>query len=605
MKQEMLEGYIETWRKAEEKMKQKSTGISILRLILFLLALLGLLLALAARQWWGWLLAGGASLGFVVLVLRHMELENIQKTLEHLIWVYDRYRLRLQGKWQEFEDTGTEFPEKQDFVSADLDVFGTASLYQMICVAHTSVGRRRLAEVLRQGNVPVGVLEQRQAAVRELAEKSRSFSLGFEALALALKEEKTDWSDRNAEGKPREEEAEKEAEKEAEDKRGFSGILRVLSLLYPLCFLLSIIGAILTWWGSEVILVLFFGALLFSWIMTGYCQRKVGSIYQQSGRMKTYLYMMDALASAVLEADVLKELQQVIAGQEGEKDNLLKGGAKLERLLALYNIRYNPIVHWLLSGICLYDFHLAAYAVTWKRQYGSRLEKGIEAIGEVEMLSSLAVLERIHKVTYPSFGRDALPAFSMEQVYHPLLKAETAVANDISMKQGTVVITGSNMSGKTTFLRTIGLNLVIAYAGGAVCAEHFSTTRMRIFTSMRVVDDVQHGISTFYAEILRIKEMIEYGTGGQPMLCLIDEIFKGTNSADRIVGAEVVIRKLTGDYIITIVSTHDFELCKLADNYHFEEEYRENQIYFDYKLKQGNCTTTNALYLLKMAGLTE
>ena len=122
---------------------------------------------------------------------------------------------------------------------------------------------------------------------------------------------------------------------------------------------------------------------------------------------------------------------------------------------------------------------------------------------------------------------------------------------------------------------------------------------------MRVSDDVNHGISTFYAEILRIKEMVEYGAKGKPMLCLIDEIFKGTNSADRIVGAEAVIKKLMKKHIIALVSTHDFELCRLADNYHFEEYYDEDGIKFDYQLKSGPCKTTNALHLLKLAGITE
>lgn len=605
MNPEMLEEQLETFRTAEIKFNHTYGMISGFRLVVFCLAVLGFLIALAAQQWWGWLLAGTAVIGFIVLMLRHIKIGNTQTSLKHLMQVYERYQSRLQGTWQTFPDTGIEFQKEQDFVSADLDVFGEASLYQMICVAHTQAGRQRLAEVLQQQEVSLEILEKRQKAVAELAEKSQ-FSLCFESLALGCQGEAGKESRENEEYGTTGTNEEKALGEEGIERKGFSGILQVLSWIYPIGFLLSLAGAALRWWSMGIVPVLFLAALLFSWIMSGYCQKKVGELLSHSQTIQKYLYMLDALASEDFDTEYLKQWQNVILGEGNEKKSLLVGLKKLERLLGLYNIRFNPIAHWLLSGSCLYDFHLAAYAAAWQRQYGRCLREGITALGEIEMLSSLAVLERIRPVSYPVFYKgDVQPAFHMEQVCHPLLKMETAVSNSLSMKQEAAVITGSNMSGKTTFLRTIGLNLILAYAGAPVCAVEFSASRMRLFTSMRIVDDVQHGISTFYAEILRIKEMVEYGQKEQPMLCLIDEIFKGTNSADRIVGAEAVLRKLSRNYIITIVSTHDFELCRLAKNYHFEESYEENQIVFDYKLKQGICTTTNALYLLKMAGLTE
>ena len=193
---------------------------------------------------------------------------------------------------------------------------------------------------------------------------------------------------------------------------------------------------------------------------------------------------------------------------------------------------------------------------------------------------------------------------------HPLIEPSVVVANDADFQGGTTIITGSNMSGKTTFLRTLGVNLVLAYAGAPVCADTFKADYMKIFTSMRVTDDVSNGISTFYAEILRIKSMVEYRKCNKPMLCLIDEIFKGTNSADRIVGARKVISKLSAASSMTMVSTHDFELCDIenydgshAANYHFEEYYEGDQLKFDYRKKDGRCTTTNAMAILHMAGL--
>jgi DNA mismatch repair ATPase MutS len=190
------------------------------------------------------------------------------------------------------------------------------------------------------------------------------------------------------------------------------------------------------------------------------------------------------------------------------------------------------------------------------------------------------------------------------------------VSNDAVIDNKLTIITGSNMSGKTTYMRTIAINMVLAYVGAGVCAKSFSVPKMKLFTSMRIRDDVSGGISTFYAEILRIKEMSEYILSAKsdeeavPALCLIDEIFKGTNSADRIVGASEALKKLSGGDSLVIVTTHDFELCDLttqdgtpASNYHFEEYYLNGELKFDYKLKNGKCTTRNAMALLVMAGL--
>lgn len=593
---EVLERYLESFRQLQAKRKRTFGRISILRLFVFILMAGGLLFALAAHFWWGWLIAGISTLGFIGLILYHMEIGNHLDCVERLIRVYEQYQKRFRGEWQTFPEDGSAFIEEGDYVSADLDVYGPGSLYQLLCTAHTPMGKRRLAEVLRQPEEDGCIcsaeeLRNRQEAVAELAARN-SFSLNFESLAIKCESEaqykETEW-----------------ASIQTDASRGFSGLLRVLAWIYPAVFVLSIVGAFLQWWQSGVILVLFFAALFFSWCVSGYCRERVGDMFRHSRSMQAYLYMLDALASEPFEAPYLKALQETVSGTDGKNENLLLGLRQLEGLLAAYNIRYNPMAHWLLSGCCLYDIHLAGRAVKWDQRYGKCLRQGINALGELEMLSSLAVLGRTARVSYPEFVEHTTPELQIKQAVHPLLPAEAAVANDISLCGQTIIITGSNMSGKTTFLRTIGLNLILAYAGAPVCCQEMKVSLMRIFTSMRVTDDVKHGISTFYAEILRIKEMIEYGKCSRPMLCLVDEIFKGTNSADRIVGAEAVIRRLSGKEAIVIVSTHDFELCKIADNYHFEESYENDRLTFDYRLRKGICTTTNALYLLKMAGLTE
>ena len=191
-----------------------------------------------------------------------------------------------------------------------------------------------------------------------------------------------------------------------------------------------------------------------------------------------------------------------------------------------------------------------------------------------------------------------------EAIYHPLIK--DAVTNNFNFPFDNYIITGSNMSGKTTFLRSIGINLVLAFSGSMVCAKEFSSPIIALLTSLSLSDDLSNGISSFYAEVIRIKEILENVDKPGLKLVLVDEIFKGTNSLDRIEGAKKLLLRLKRDDVLSIFTTHDFELCDdnlNTKNYHFEEHYIDNKIHFDYQLKKGRCHTTNAIYLMKMAGI--
>ena len=208
---------------------------------------------------------------------------------------------------------------------------------------------------------------------------------------------------------------------------------------------------------------------------------------------------------------------------------------------------------------------------------------------------------------FPTLLEDDSPRIETKKLSSILIAETNAVENDVTLHSGTTIITGANMSGKTTWIRTLAGAVMLAYAGAPVCAESFSVSKMAIFTSIRVNDDLSQGLSSFYAEILRIKSMIEYSKKNLPMLICIDEIFKGTNEADRLIGAREAIKRLTSPLNITLVTTHDFELCDMpfVHNAHFEEYYEGDKIKFDFQLREGRTKTTNAKYLLKMAGILD
>jgi DNA mismatch repair ATPase MutS len=303
----------------------------------------------------------------------------------------------------------------------------------------------------------------------------------------------------------------------------------------------------------------------------------------------------------------LKELQAILKKNMGAVKSL----KRLNSIGEAVKVRYNGITYLICSGLLMWDYHCVHSFDVWKQTYGADIRKWLEVTGEIEALLSLAVLCNVkQKYCFPVVSESNTPKIKFENIKHPLINEQQSVGNSLKINAETCIITGSNMSGKTTFLRSVGTNLVLAYAGAPVLAESFEASKMTVFTSMRIEDNVSKGISTFYAELLRIKSIVDYSSRETPMLALVDEVFKGTNSADRIVGATETIKRLSMPWIITMVTTHDFELCNLendsnvhATNYHFSESYVGNEIHFDYKIKQGRCKTTNAKHLLRMAGI--
>ena len=260
--------------------------------------------------------------------------------------------------------------------------------------------------------------------------------------------------------------------------------------------------------------------------------------------------------------------------------------------------------------LTLWDYQCLINLQRFKKASGASLKSWLEVIGEMEALNSLSTIAYEHSDwAMPKF-QDGSPIFKAKSLGHPLLGA-SRVYNDIHIEksQNVLLITGSNMSGKSTLLRTTGINLVLAYAGAPVCAESFYCSIMDIYTCMRTSDNLEKNISSFYAELLRIKKLVTATENKTPIFFLLDEIFKGTNSIDRHTGAKVLVSKLSNENALGFVSTHDLELGEIENtnkkvkNYHLKEYYKDDKLYFDYKLRTGVSTTRNALYLMKMAGL--
>lgn len=584
-----------------EKLESKSRMISNIRLFVGILGIFFFILSLTNRNVFNYTVFICFCIIFVVLIIIYDRISTKKEYLQTKLIVMNKSFDRDSNSWSKFDETGAAFLQEDSYLERNLDIFGNNSLYQYLCVANTPEGKRKLASFFTEDKPDIDTIKSRQKAVQDLLEKEE-FDLEFQILSTLIDK--------------------KNGKTGKTDKNWFDSFLEFLdmkeslvndfislgSFLSPIMLLVSIYLNVTGVINIQLPIALLAFQTVNAYYVS-YKNRKITKcIFHFCSGIENYLKIIKKIEQTQFTSKYLKEIQKKL----GEDGKLTKGISKLHGLNDALTVQANPYVHIILQIFLMYDIHCIHFLEKWKKEYGSRMHDLFQVIGEIEALLSLATIGRHREVNFPVFVEGEQNILEGQELTHPLIEKEKAIANSFYVKNGIEMITGSNMSGKTTFMRTVGVNTILAYAGAPVCAKSIKLSVMKIFTSMRVMDDVSKGISSFYGEVLRIKEMIDYSKKATPMLVLVDEIFKGTNSADRIVGAKEIIKGLNKNHIIALITTHDFELCKLIEdnevvghNYHFEEYYESDKIYFDYKLKEGKCRTTNAKYILEMAGLLE
>lgn len=560
--------------------------------------------------------------------------------------------------------SGSHLDLKLDLLQAkDLDLFGRHSLFQYICTAGTIYGQDQLAEWLGCPDKNIDEIKSRQQAVAELASKSE-FSLRFESAARSLRchdyataqkimqDFFQSLSDRPDQGQHPFSQALPDPPKQGQhpifqalsnqsDQDQHSGqqqkqhyrpaypcLVRWFSRIFPVITITFLSAAVLNIHRQATVscTLLFMTLQLLLALLTYHRHNKLlAPVYKMNQTIAPYRRLMELIEQESFDSPYLRALQKSLTDSSAiaHDSSCPKNSAhsktaseafkELEKIADSVVIRHNLFALILCNSLFLYDFHCMQRFAAWKQNYQHLILPWLTAAGKVEAFISLGVISRT-KNTYsmPILSDQARPVLSGTCIQHPLIDESVSVGNDFDLMHQTCIITGSNMSGKTTFMRSIGMNLVLAYAGGYCTAARLHAGFMHICTSMRTQDNVSEGISTFYAELLRIKKMADMSRQRIPMISLIDEIYKGTNSKDRIYAAIETVRKLSQPYALTMITTHDLELCDLesdeqidAENYHFSEYYEQNQIRFDYKIRQGRSQTANARYLLQMAGILD
>lgn len=560
-----------------------------LRLLVFAAAALLLWLYAKRHAINGWWLVLPLA-AFVALVVYHETILRRQSQARRAAEFYRKGLNRIADKWIGQGETGDRFRDPEHVYCEDLDLFGRGSLFELLSRARTRVGEQRLADWLLHPAQVEEVLSRRQA-VTELREKLdlREWlaTLGREAQTGLHPEELVKWA--------------------GQGTRVNLRFWRVISLLVALLFLASavwvLIGGNLGWMAVPIGLA---AAVLLK------LRTETRQILTEA---ETALADLPLLATILerLESEQFRSarLQQLGDQLTSETQRPSAAVNRLQRLAEFLEARDNVVLR-VLDVPVLYTVQVALALESWRRREGSNVRRWIEAIGDAEALLSLSGYAYEHPSDpFPEFSPES-PLFAGEMLGHPLLPNDRCVRNGVRLGKETqvLIVSGSNMSGKSTLLRTIGINTVLGMAGAPVRAARLQLSPLAIGASIRVNDSLQGGSSRFYAEITRLRKIADEASGPIPLLFLLDELLQGTNSHDRAIGAEGLLKTLVQRGAIGLVTTHDLALTAIADilgnkvhNVHFQDHLEGGKISFDYKLREGVVTKSNGLELMRSIGL--
>jgi hypothetical protein len=529
------------------------------------------------------------ALLFIALWIAHERLLRMLSESTRLEEFYRRALARLDDKWAGHGDAGQRFLDSKHLYARDLDIFGAGSLYERISQAASAPGQHTLADWLLHPAAP-DEIAQRQDAIRELAPRldlREQLALAADAIHEGTPEALTQWAESRETTVP--------------------GWLLYAAPPLGLLWLSSMF-----YWFATSSYTWF---VLLSFINLALTMRFIGAIKRAAVDVLQISPLLGSLhrVLAVYETQPFHapRLIALTAAVRSEGFMPSRAIAKLERTLEWLESSDN----WFVKLVNRFIFWtpLCMLAIeAWRKRHGNHMRAWLASVGDFEALSSLASFAYERPVCcFPTLQSDA-PALDAKGLTHPLLPHATAVPNDVSLDAARplIIVSGPNMAGKSTLLRAIGLNVVLAQCGAPVCCASLALSPLVVGASITVQDSLQSGLSRFYAEIQRLKQITDLATNPQPTLFLLDELLSGTNSHDRRVGTEALLRGLLARHAIGLITTHDLALTEIAAaldneaaNMHFGDRFSAGELHFDYKLTPGIADSTNALQLMRSIGL--
>jgi hypothetical protein len=548
-----------------------------------------------------WCVFGAETLGigwlappialFVTLLPIHDRVIRSRERAGEAVAHYERALARLEHRWSGNGEPGEGFRDPRHPYAEDLDLFGHGSLFELLCTARTRAGEQTLASWLREPADP-DTIGARQAAVEELRQRidlrEDLALLGSDVRVGLHPEALRSWGSAPA--------------------ILLSSAHRIAAPALVSCTLAAILGGILGPSGPIPVLFTVFIGIVYALTLRSRVRRVVDTVDAPGRDLKLFAELLARLEREQFRAPLLVALRAALDTQGVPPSRRI---ASLHRRIELLDARRNQLF-LPIALLLLWTTQLALAIEHWRSVCGPTLGRWIDAVGEFEALCALAGYAYEHPGDpFPEIT-DEGSCFEARGIGHPLIPPAVCVRNDIQLGQELrlLVVSGSNMSGKSTLLRTMGANAVLAHAGAPVRATHLRLSPLAIGASIRIQDSLREGTSHFYAEITRMRQVMALAEAPGSTLFLLDEIFHGTNSHDRGIGAEAVVRGLVERGAVGLVTTHDLALARIANalapraaNVHFEDHLEDGKIAFDYRIRPGVVEKSNALELMRAVGL--
>ena len=556
-----------------------------------------------------WVLVPVAA--FAVLMGQHDKLLRDVERRRRAARFFERGLARLNGEWSGTGESGESYRDAAHPYAEDLDLFGKGSVFELLCTARTHSGAETLARWLKEPAAPaevrtrqqaIGELRPRLALREELAIVAEEARTGVAPASLAT------WGEAAPPPGPRLTSLAMRVRLWLHTLLGVAGIVAFVAMFG------DDMGTVPLTPAQHVLVRDFLIAVL---LVNGWFFYKtrpvvlavVSSVEEAAHELKLISEVLVRLEREHFSTPMLSALRASLDAQ-GEPPSRRLG--RLNRLVEYLDSRDNFLVRIVEPGL-LWTAHCAVRVEQWRAHSGTAIRRWLVAMGEIEALCSLASHSFEHPDDpFPEFVEGSGPCIEARRLGHPLLPESAVVRNDARLGGDLqlLVVSGSNMSGKSTFLRTLGVNCVLAQAGAPVRAQSLRLSPLAVGASIRVQDSLQSGVSRFYAEILRLRQILDLTGGPIPVLFLIDEFLHGTNSHDRRIGAEALVRRLVELGAIGLITTHDLALAGIADelegraaNVHFEDRIEDGRIIFDYVMRPGVVRKSNAIELMRSVGL--
>jgi hypothetical protein len=538
----------------------------------------------AFSPWWLLL----AFVAFLAIAILHAKVLRERACAERAVDFYRKGLARIEDRWPGTGQTGERIDVHSSLYATDLDLFGRGSLFELLSLTRTRMGEDTLAAWLLSPS-PVPQLTQRHAAIAELRSRldlrEEMAVLGEDIKVGIHPDALTQWA-------------------EASNQLA-NPWLRWLSLVLAIA---AIAAAIV--WAELGTKAPFFTIIIIETIITASLRRRTDTLFHATEHALEDLQLLSSLLARLeheqFGAPRLQALETELSSHHLPASQAI---ARLRTIVEYIRSLDNPLMR-ILNIPLLYVVQVAYAAEAWRTAHGAAVRAWLKAIGEVEALLSLSAYSYEHPSDpFPEF-LEGPPCFHAEQLGHPLIPAAKCVRNDISVCDETKVllISGSNMSGKSTLMRAVGVSTVLAMAGAPVRAQRMQLTPLQIGASILINDSLQEGNSRFYAEITRLRQICDLAEKHPPVLFLLDELLQGTNSKDRLIGAEAVVRALLATGAIGLISTHDLALTNIGTqqdvrNVHLQDEIQDGKMTFNFKLHDGVVTKSNGIELMRLIGL--